>query len=98
MAILQIFEKQPGETKAWPVSFAKYLARTGDEAIPSNPVEHQADSGISIVAVVWVAEGNYLKFWVSGGVSGKAYKVTFWLNTLGGERLEADVRVKVKDT
>lgn len=97
MAILETFDKQPGETKGWPISFAKYLAHTGDTARADNPVESLVQDGITLVAAVWVEDGDYIKFFVSGGVSGKSYKLTFWLNTAGGERLEADVRVKVKD-
>lgn len=98
MAILETFDKQPGETKGWPISFARYLARTGDTARELNPIESQIPPGITLEAAVWVANGNYIKFFVSGGQDRKTYKATFWLNTAGGERLEADVRIKVKDS
>lgn len=98
MAILETFDKQPGETKGWPISFAKYLAKTGDSAVAVNPIEHQVPAGITLVSAMWVDAGQYIKFFVSGGLTGKTYKLTFWLNTVGGERLEADVKVKVKDS
>ena len=97
MAILETFEKQPGEIRAFTISFAKYLARTDDSARTSNPIEHLIEAGITLVAAIWVEDGQYIKFYVEGGTR-KTYKATFWLNTAGGERLEADVRIKVKDT
>jgi hypothetical protein len=97
MAILQTFEMQPGEVKGWSISFAKYLARTGDSARPTTPIEYLVPEGITLVAAMWVDEGGYLKFFVSSPLKAKTYKLTFWLNTTGGERLEADVKVKVKD-
>ena len=99
MAILETFEMQPGETKGWSISFAKYLDRVGDSARASNPIEHQVEAGITLVAAIWVEDGNYIKFFVSvQSNKTKTYKATFWLNTAGGERLEADVRIKVKDS
>lgn len=98
MAILETFEKQPGETKGWPISFDKYLTKTQDSAVAGNPIETLVPAGITLVSAMWVDAGKYIKFFVSGGLTGKTYKLTFWLNTEGGERLEADVKVKVKDS
>ena len=99
MAILETFEMQPGEVRGFTISFAKYLARVGDSARASNPVEQLVQEGITVLAVVWVGSGNYLKFFVSPDSNKtRSYKATFWLNTAGGERLEADVRIKVKDS
>lgn len=97
MAILQTFEMQPGEIKGWPISFAKYLAATNQSALELNPIEYQVPAGITLVGAFWVAEGGYIKFFVSNPLSRRTYKLTFWLHTSGGERLEADVKVKVKD-
>lgn len=98
MAVLDTFEKQPGEIRAFDISFARYLARNLTAARAENPIETQIQDGITLLAVLWVNEGGFVKLYFEGGVSGKKYKVTVWLNTAGGERLEADIVIKVKDS
>ena len=97
MAILETFNKQPGETRAFDISFADYLARNNTAARPVDPVQVAVDTGLTLVASIWVEEGGYVKLDLSGGQRWRTDKVTAWLYTIGGERLEADIKVRVKD-
>jgi hypothetical protein len=98
MAILETFEKQPGEIRAFDIDYAEYLARNGTSARAVDPIEYQIQEGITLVAALWVDEGGFVKLYFDRGVHRKKYKATVWLNTAGGERLEADIVIKVKDS
>lgn len=100
MPILETFEMQPGEIRAFDISFAKYLARNNTTARPVDPIETLVQDGLTLVAALWVNEGGYVKLYFDGAGSQnrKTYKATAWLHTAGGERLEADIRIKVKDS
>lgn len=97
MPKLETFDKQPGETKDFDVSFARYLKSRGDTARAISPVETSVPAGITLLTAVWVAETGSVKLWMSGGTDKVNYPVTVWLNTAGGRRLEADVVFRIKD-
>ena len=95
---LEIFTKQPGELRDFDVTFGPFLDAHTDTALAGNPiVVGTVPSGITLVTAAWVPETRTMKFWVSGGTSGKKYTLTASLLTTGGRRLEADIKIAVKE-
>lgn len=97
MPILERYTKQPGETRFYDITFARYLARRGDAARTADPLQFACEDGIVLDSVEWVFPGNFARLWFSGGTHGANYKATVWLHTMDGERLEADILIKVRD-
>jgi hypothetical protein len=93
--ILGRFRQQPGEVRSRTISFARFLELAGETAAGETPTEVLVPEGLTLVADAWVDDGNYYKFLIQG-VAGR-HKMTIWLNTSGGQRLEADVIFTIKD-
>lgn len=93
--VLARYTQQPGEVRSRSISFKRYLDRMGDSAMSGNPIEKLVSEGLNVVADTWVDSGGYYKCLIQG-VAGK-HKLTVWLNTTGGQRLEADIVFVIKD-
>lgn len=96
--ITNTFPKQPRETKWFPVSFAELLAAEGDTARAVDPIElDTVPDGITVVNQVFDPVTGKFQLLVSGGVDGRTYTLTMWINTTSGQRLEHEIEVKVKE-
>lgn len=93
--ILARYRQQPGEIKSRSVSFKRYLDRMGDAARAVDPIEVSVPQGLTLVAGTWVGADAFYKALVQGQPG--RHKLTVWLNTAGGERLEADLLFIIKD-
>lgn len=96
--ILGVFERQPAEVKDFDISFADYLFAHRDTARSYDPVELQVPDTLRLLEQQWIGSRGYLKIWVAGMIDRRSYKITAWLNTEGGRRLEADVMVVVRES
>lgn len=96
--ITNTFPKQPRETKWFPVTFAELLAAEGDTARAVDPIElDTVPDGITVVDQVFEPVTSKFQLLVSGGVDGRTYTLTMWINTTSGQRLEHEIEVKVKE-
>lgn len=93
--VLATYHQQPGETRSRSIRFKRFLDRMGDSAIAGDPIEKLVPPELTVVADAWVNDGGYYKALIKG-VPGK-HKLTVWLNTAGGQRLEADILFVIKD-
>lgn len=90
--ILEKYEKQPGETEDFDISFAEYLARRGDTGA-SFTVE--VGTGITVESSSLI--DGVVKVFLSGGTDGATYKVTAKLVTSNGREKHGEIEVKVKE-
>lgn len=94
MAMLGRWTKQPGETIAYPVDYAEWLAERPGNVITAYAVA--AEPGISIAS--HVKTGAIITVLLAGGVSGTNYKITITTTTdVTGEVKESEFVVKVKE-
>lgn len=93
MAILDTFNKQPGEVLDYDIDFARYLPSSDQIA----SVVSTADAGITLDSSTISTSGKVVKQWVSGGVSGVTYKIQVRITSTGGRVKEAEFRIKVKE-
>lgn len=92
------FPKQPRESRWCPVSFAEQLAAFNDTPRAVDPIElDPVPDGITVLEQVFDTATNRYHVLVAGGVSGRKYKLTMWINTTSGQRLEHDITIKVKE-
>lgn len=91
MAYHAKYVKQPVEVQDYPFDFTEYLQTVNDVA-DSFTVE--AADGVTIESSS-MARGVVRAF-VSGGTSGRSYKVSAALTTQGGRVKQLDILVKVK--
>lgn len=100
MAIIKEFVKQPADVEVYEIDYAaKYLAGTGDVA--TNLLALSSDAGITVtpeVAVGGAVPGGVVRVRVSGGMPGRAYKITARLGTVGGREKEAEILVNVVES
>lgn len=94
VAILGKFEKQSAEVLDYDVDFTKWFAARG---LTPDILTVVAEAGITIVASS--RTGAVVKIVLSGGTSGRQYKITVTLTSTSAPALkrEADFVVKVKD-
>lgn len=96
--ILKRFQKQAAETEIYDIDWAsEYLESVDDE--PGNLVALTHASGITVTPQVNIGEavpGGILKIKVSGGESGKSYRVTAMMSTADDREKEADVVIDVR--
>lgn len=92
------FPKQPREVKWLPVSFAELLQAYADTPRALDPIElDPPPAGITIEDHVFDPITGRLNILVSGGADNTKYKLTMWINTTSGQRLEHEIEVKVKE-
>jgi len=94
MAILATFEKQPGDTQDYDISFVEWLDALGDTAVSHTCA---VETGITMLSSSLSA--GVVKVWLSGGTSGTKYKVTASITTATATPRvkEAEIIVKVKE-
>ena len=92
--ILETFEKQPGDTQDYDISFVEWLSALSDTAVSHTCT---ADAGITLVSSS--LSTGVVKVWLSGGVSGVKYKVTATITTATATPRvkEAEIMIKVKE-
>lgn len=92
------FPKQPRE-KIWvPIHFSEQLESLGEGARTSNPVE--IDTIHADLTVEFPTYDSVSMIWralVGGGLTGRKYTLTVWMNTVSGARHEHEVTIKVKE-
>lgn len=96
--ITDVFPKQPRE-KIWvPIHFSELLESMGDTARLVDPIELDAVHADLIIEVQSFNAGtSVFRMLVAGGVSGRKYTLTVWINTVSGARKEHEVTIKVKE-
>jgi hypothetical protein len=92
MAILGKFLKQPVEVQDYDISFVDWLAAFPDTAASHTVI---ADDGITLGTTTLT--GGIVKVWLSGGITGTAYKITATIVTSGGRTKQDEILVKVKE-
>lgn len=86
------YTKQPAEVLDYPFDFTDFLQEVNDTAL-SHTVT--VSEGVTL-GTTSLARGVVRAF-VSGGVSGRAYKVSATLTTTGGRVKQLDIQLKVKE-
>lgn len=86
------YVKQPAEVLDYPFDFTEYLQEANDVAVSHTVV---ASDGINVVSST-LARGIVRAF-VSGGESGRTYKVSATVTTQGGRVKQLDIQLKVKE-
>jgi len=99
--ITNVFPKQPREVRWFSISYADLLAAYADTPRVNTPVEFvewPAEAGaVILVEQVFNPVTGLLSILVGEGLTGTTYLVTTLLHTISGQRLEHQVRIKVKD-
>jgi hypothetical protein len=99
--VTNVFPKQPREVRWFSISFADLLAAYNDTPRVNAPIEFvewPAETGaIVLVEQVFNPATGLLNILVGEGLTGTTYLVTMLLHTVSGQRLEHQVRVKVKE-
>jgi hypothetical protein len=96
--ITDVFPKQPRERIWVPIHFAELLESLGDTARLVDPIElDTVPAGIVIESQSFNAGTSIFRMLVSGGVTGRNYVLTVWINTASGARHEHEVTIKVKE-
>ncbi len=93
MPILERFPKQPADVQDYDIDFTEYLDGLTDTAAIAVV---EAEAGITVVSHSIV--GKVVKVWLSGGTSGRKYKVTIRLTTTGGRTKEVEILIIVRET
>lgn len=86
-------EQQPGERRSYSINYSNYL--DGDRVEQAEAVA-QPD-GLVVEAVGVYDDGQRVRFWVRGGQDGGSYKATITVKTVGGEVLQDELTVKIKE-
>lgn len=84
--------KQPVEVQDYHFDFREYLRGVNDVAT-AHTVE--ATDGVTVVSSS--LERGVVRAFVSGGVSGKTYKLSATVTTQGGRVKQLDIQLKVKE-
>lgn len=89
------FTKQPRETRRIDLSFRRHLNTAGDEPLAVEPASVSVDPPASVAA--WLHQDGVVTAWVEGGVNGRNCPGSAILKTAGGEVLELDFVVRVRE-
>lgn len=97
--ILKTFRKQPVEVKDYDIDYSPWLGAIGDTLDDFDfRVSIVDEPGVSDLLVQnHVITESKVKFWVSGGTSGKVYKVEVDASTVGGRLDESEIFFAVDD-
>lgn len=90
---LDKFPKQPNDVQDYDVSYVAWLAALNDTALTHTA---EIDPGLTLNSSSLLA--GVVKLWTSGGESGKSYKITTLVVTVGGRSKEFEIMIKVKET
>lgn len=96
MSNLGTQKKQPNDVLDYDVDFSEWL--TGGDTIYSQVSTLDIDGELLIDTSAILIGGLVVKNILSGGVSGKKYKVTILMISVEGLRKEVEFYVKVKET
>lgn len=91
-ATLEIFEKQPGDTITYKVSFVDWLTDMGDSG---SSIDVTVPDGITLVSDSLVSGVANVK--LSGGTDDVSYVITVALTTNNSHVKNAEFTVKVKE-
>lgn len=86
--------KQPGERKDRDVTLRDFFSNRPGDSIKE--VWHTVDDDALVVTADAPAESR-VKVWFEQGVDGGNYKVTVFIETEMGRRVEAEIRVRVRE-
>ena len=94
--ITNTFPKQPREVKWYAISFADLLAAMSDTPRATDPIEFDAiPDGITLEDQEFV--DGVLNVLIAGGTDKTRYKLTVFLHTTSGQKIEHQVTVSVKE-
>jgi len=96
MTILATFGKQPNEIRDYDISYTEYLAARQDSPRLVDPVEVVVQDGLTLDEFFLI--DGVVKVFLSGGTDGETYKVTTFMHTEGGRKIEADIKIRVKES
>jgi hypothetical protein len=98
--MLGVQMKQPADQRDYGLDFSPWLPDgdlvTTAEATVS-PAYDPVDNPDGVQIESTQLNGLEVKVWLSGGVSGKTYKITVVAATAGGRVKEVDFQLRVKD-
>jgi hypothetical protein len=96
--VTDVFPKQPRERIWVPIHFSELLESLGEEARALDPIElDPVPTGITIESQSFNVGTSVFRMLVAGGVTGRKYVLTVWINTVSGARHEHEVTIKVKE-
>lgn len=90
--MLGVAKKQPGDTLDYDVDFERWIP-DGDSLVKASAVADYPGITIGDAKVI----PPLVKVWLSGGESGKTYKITVTTTTAQGRIKEVDFAVRVND-
>jgi hypothetical protein len=94
--ITNTFPKQPREVKWYAISFAELLAAMSDTPRATDPIEFDTiPDGITLEAQEFV--DGVLNVLIAAGTDKTRYKLTVFLYTARGQKIEHQVTVYVKE-
>lgn len=104
MALLDRFNKQPGEIKKYQIDYSEWLA-AGATVTAVTPVVALLNSDPSDVGeptltlgTPSIIGGTVYTYYLSSGTDKKLYKITFSADTSDAQREESEIEFKVNDT
>lgn len=92
MAYHAKYTKQPIEVQDYPFDFREYLQAANDTA---DSYAVTAAEGVTVESSS--IDRGVVRAFISGGVSGKAYKLSATVTTKGGRVKQLDIQLKVKE-
>ncbi|HET8685811.1 MAG TPA: hypothetical protein VFM18_04010 [Methanosarcina sp.] len=93
MSIIKTFYKNSTDILDYDFDFGDWISIRGQDTIIS--VEGVVDPGLTLYNVV--QEINIVKVFVGGGVVGKSYNVSCVIQTAGGRRKTATIRLYITE-
>lgn len=84
--------QQPAERLSYSIDYADALT-DGDNVATATAAVSPAGLTVDNVSVI----DPRVRFWVSGGTSGRNYKVTLTVNTADGRIFQDEINVKIKE-
>ena len=91
--VLEKWEKQPGETLDYDISFEDFLDLRGDTG-----ASHVVNAPAGITLEASTLSAGVVKVWLSGGTDGQTYIIEAVVTTTGGRVKEGEIAIKVKET
>lgn len=94
MALIGTFSQQPDESLDYDVDYTDWL--TDGDTVYGATVG-VTPTGLTVSSPVLVDADKRVKLWVSGGVSGTAYKVEVTATTVLGRVKQDEVRFRIRE-
>ena len=96
MSVLAKFEKQPADVQDYDIDFSDWLAGMSDTAMSQVSTISGPDAAATLTPSASLVD-DYVKVWVTGGTTGKTYRVTTTMTTAAGRVKQAEIDIKVKE-